>query len=266
MDRILNIEIPYAGLGDHLFHSHLPRIAKETGLFDRVYISSNSLFRNNDDIDLVWGMNPYVDGFSSSSGKTCSLPDLAKKVLNYISKADKNVNLLDVIMLDFGLDDGKRMHEPEVYYQPKYVDLYNKVIFDPNYISYTGDINKADVSAFFKKQGIYFDAVMKIRSDKALHVFHSDTLYLETPTLTDFCDLIFSCKEMHCFTTGTATLAAALGKPAHVYYGNSHHEAMRHSAIHEYIKIKPCNQTKLSNLLKAPYRFIKYRLVSLLSD
>lgn len=30
---ILIIEIPYAGMGDHLFHSHLPKIAKENGKY-----------------------------------------------------------------------------------------------------------------------------------------------------------------------------------------------------------------------------------------
>ncbi|MCK4823535.1 hypothetical protein KA005_47730, partial [bacterium] len=43
--KTLVIQIPFGGLGDHLFRSHVPRIAKKTGQYDRVYISNHSVFR-----------------------------------------------------------------------------------------------------------------------------------------------------------------------------------------------------------------------------
>lgn len=260
---VLNIEIPYAGLGDHLFHSHLPRIAKETGAYEKVYISTKSHSWNINCMHFVWRKNPYIDGFTDDNGKTCNLKKLIEKTGNrYDSGKPVEANLLDEIMLEFGLDDGERWHEPEVYYKPRFIEAYNKIIYDPNYISYVGEINKEDVYQFFKKNKIYFDAVMKIRSEKALHFYSPSISYIETPTLEDFCDLIFSCKEIHCFTTGTATLSAALRKPTYVYYGKLHLIGLRHSKLHTYRFIGPCVKTKVINCMKSPYWFIKYSIIN----
>ena len=68
MNKKLIIEIRKGGLGDHLFYSHLPRIAKETGAFDSVYISNHSFFRNEDYKKLIWESNPFVDGFTEDRG------------------------------------------------------------------------------------------------------------------------------------------------------------------------------------------------------
>ena len=78
MLKTLVIEIRYPGLGDHLFHSHIPRIAKETGKYDAVYISSKSLFRHPDTKYIVWDLNPFVDGFIDESVITCD----AQKLIN----------------------------------------------------------------------------------------------------------------------------------------------------------------------------------------
>lgn len=69
MDKILIIEIPYLGLGDHLFHSHIPRIAKKIGKYDKVYISEFSHHRNPDNKRIVWELNPFVDGFIENMAK-----------------------------------------------------------------------------------------------------------------------------------------------------------------------------------------------------
>ena len=54
MKKTLIIEIQKGGLGDHLFYSHLPRIAKQTYAFDVVLISNKSQFRNQDYKKLIW--------------------------------------------------------------------------------------------------------------------------------------------------------------------------------------------------------------------
>ena len=64
--KILIIEIRKGGLGDHLFYSHLPRIAKQTKAFDKVYISNHSFFRHPDYKNLVWELNPFIDGFTNN--------------------------------------------------------------------------------------------------------------------------------------------------------------------------------------------------------
>lgn len=258
MDLI--IEIPYAGLGDHLFHSHLPRIAKEYGNFEKVYISSLSESWNVDCMRVVWKMNPYVDGFVAKRGLTSDLKSIAKKIEEKVSKNEIDFpNLLDEIMYVYGLDDGKLMHEPELYYVPKFRTEFNKVIFDPNFISYTGELDKKDVSVFFNKKAVKFDSYMKIRSVKALHKENAKNDYISTSSLEEFCDLIYSCKEIHCFTTGTATLAPALGKKAFVYYGNGHSIAMRHSKINEYVFIDKCLKNKVLIKIKSILKKILFR-------
>ncbi|OFX32456.1 MAG: hypothetical protein A2X08_00580 [Bacteroidetes bacterium GWA2_32_17] len=230
MLNTLIIEIPYGGLGDHLFHSHLPRIAKITGKYDKVYISNKSLYRHLDNKLIIWELNPYVDGFIDKPGKTCDL----KNILSNIKTVS---NLLDEIMCFYDLDDGTRMHEPEIYYNPIFIKEYNKIIFDPNYLSWVGKIDKEDMMWFLKKRNYSFEAIMKIRTEKVLYIPKPNDLFIETPTLQDFCDLIYSSKELFCLTSGTATLAAAIGKPAIVFYGANQGKGFRHSKMHQYILI-----------------------------
>ena len=78
---------------------------------------------------------------------------------------------------------------------------------------------------------------MKIRTEKVLYIPKPNDLFIETPTLQDFCDLIYSSKELFCLTSGTATLAAAIGKPAIVFYGANQGKGFRHSKMHQYILI-----------------------------
>ncbi len=249
MEKVIILEIPYGGLGDHLFHSHIPRIAKQTNKFEKVYISSKSLLRHPDYIKLVWELNPYIDGFRDEHGIICDIEYIVKNIR-------KGYNLLDEVMVNFGLDDGLRMHEPEVYYKPNYKSEYNKVIYDPNFLSWVGEMDKDDAMYFFKNNNYHFDAIMKIRTDKALYKESENELYIETPTLFDFCDLIFSCKHIYCLTSGTATLAAAMRKPATVFFGNSQYEAFQHSKQHKYVKIEKRPLNKVKSLLKSVKRKI----------
>lgn len=157
----LVLEIPYGGLGDHLFHSHLPRVAKEIGGYDKVYISSKSLFRHPDNKLLVWELNPFVDGFVDEEGESCDLDSLVKKV-----GPNSSTNLLDEVMFAFGFDNGKRWNEPEVYYEPKFIPEFHKVVYDPNYLSWIGKVSDQEAMYFFKNMGVEFEAIMKIRSIK----------------------------------------------------------------------------------------------------
>src|SRR6266496_3112403 len=69
MNRRLILQIKFGGLGDHLFFSHLPRIAKQSGECTGVYISNQSCFRSPEYKELIWKLNPFVDGFVDEPGK-----------------------------------------------------------------------------------------------------------------------------------------------------------------------------------------------------
>jgi hypothetical protein len=53
-NKTLVIHIPYGGLGDHLFYSHIPRIAKESGIYGKVLLSKKSLIRNPNHLKYIW--------------------------------------------------------------------------------------------------------------------------------------------------------------------------------------------------------------------
>ena len=220
----LILQIKYGGLGDHLFYSHLPRIAKELG-YKKVYISNFSDFRNPIYKKLIWEPNPYVDGFCDEKGYYPIFKDV-----------EEGTNILDRIMLEQGLDDGKRFHEPELYYQPKIrQELVGKNIFDPNYISNAGKLSSATIEKYFKDNNVRTDYQMKLRDNSIPLKRNIETL--STETLEEFCDAIASCGRMYCLTTGTATLAAALGKKSTVFYGDGVGRMFHHSKLHQYIHL-----------------------------
>lgn len=256
-EKTLIIEIPYGGLGDHLFHSHIPRIAKEFGGYQKVFISNNSLFRHADNKKLIWELNPFVDGFTDLPGKSVHLESIVKKLPSVNST---NLNLLDKIMLDYGLDDDTSFHEPEVYYQPKFIEEYHKTIYDPNHISCVGAVNSHYMMLFLKKKDIQFDAIMKLRNEKALYESKTGDEFIDTPSLFDFCDLVYSSKKLYCLTSGTATLAAALQKPAIVFYGDLQAKGYQHSKFHQYLLVERTFINKTMDIIKAPFRRLKNSL------
>jgi FkbM family methyltransferase len=222
-ERSLIIEVKDGGLGDHLFWSHVPRIAKETGVYGKVFISNQSPFRHPDYKRLIWELNPYVDGFCDEHGFHPFFSDL-----------DGSMNLLDKLMLLCGLEDGKRFHDPELYFKPEIIpELLNKTIFDPNFVSNVGKLSSGVIEEYFRENKVNVDLQMKLR-DKSYPV-KSYGEYMESFSLEYFCGIIISCKKLYCLASGTATLAAALGKPAFVFSGKDQAAMFRHSKLHSYI-------------------------------
>ena len=217
------IEVKHGGIGDHLFYSHLPRIAKQSGKYDRVYISNQSTFRNAEYRKLVWESNPYVDGFCDGNGE-----------YPLFDSVEEGMNILDKIMLLQGLDDEKRFHEPELYLRchPR-PDLSDAIVYDPNYVSYVGNISIRQIENFLRHNHIHVTHQMTLW-EKHFALDHDNTR-LQTNTLEEFCRIIISCKQLLCLSSGTATLAAALGKPAIVFYGNGQKPMFHHSRLHRYV-------------------------------
>ena len=224
--RTLILNIQKGGLGDHLFYSHIPRIAKETGKYEYVLLSNHSIFRSPGYKKLVWELNPYVDGFTDEVGIYFST-----------EKINEDENLLDKLMLLYGLDDGKRFHEPELYYRPNPIaGLADSTIYDPNYISYTGDLTSGQIiEQWFHENNITVNYQMKKLYNRYIPI--NGPMEISTDTLQELCSLIVSCKKMFCLTTGTATLAAALQVPVTVFYGTGHNPLYRHSKLHKYVHV-----------------------------
>jgi hypothetical protein len=225
--KILIIEIRKGGLGDHLFYSHLPRIVKQTKAFDKVYISNHSYFRHQDNKKLIWELNPFVDGFTNNKG-----------VFKFSTKCNEKQNMLDSIMLEYGLDDGIRMHEPEIYYKPNInSSLANINVYDPNYQSYTGDlISGRLMENYFFKNDITIHYQMKFLGKRYLPIQSAQlNPSFSCNNLFEFCDFLASVNEIFCVTTGTASLAAAMNIKLTVFYGNGLIRGYQHSPLHNYI-------------------------------
>lgn len=222
--KTLIIEIKKGGLGDHLFFSHLPRIAKETGAYDKVLFSNQSECRQPDTIELIWKLNPWLDGFTDQRGE-----------YYFPVNVNESQNLLDAIMLAYGLEDGLRFHEPEIYYTPNLMtNLEGTLVYDPNYISFTGKLRTGKkIQNWFNQKNIQVNYQMVNLRNRTLTIDSIDNV-ISTTNLFELCDLIFSCKRVYCLTTGTATLAAALGKSVTVFYGTGHDQLYRHSKLHQY--------------------------------
>lgn len=225
MEKTLKLQIKYGGLGDHLFYSHIPRIAKEQG-YTKVLISNKSDFRNSDYKEFIWKLNPFIDGFTDEDGQ----------YIEDASPKDSSENLLDRIMLNLGLDDGKRFHEPELYYQPHIIEEFkDKILYDPNYISNAGFVNAKKVNNFFKKNNIEVNAQLQLRNN-SIPAYNFD-FFVSCASFKDFLDTIASVKEIYSLVTGTATLACALGKKAHVFYTPEMPPEFRHSKNNSYISL-----------------------------
>ena len=221
----LILQISHPGLGDHLFLSPIPRIAKETGAYSEVYISNFSNFRDGDLKNIVWKENPFIDGFLDEIGVIP--PDLV---------LGKEMNLLDAFMLELGLDDGKRFHEPELYFKATNIPELNEMtIYDPNYVSFVGFISRSKILDFFRREKISLDLEMKLRErnyslDRGLPSF-------TTESLEQYCNVILSAKQFVCLSSGSATLAAALGKPSIVFWGRRQKRMFHHSKMHRYVYV-----------------------------
>ncbi|MFQ3578620.1 MAG: hypothetical protein SNJ71_00590, partial [Bacteroidales bacterium] len=105
-----------------------------------------------------------------------------------------------------------------------------------------------------KSKGIKYDAVMKLRGNKALYRKKKNVQIIDAQNVYDFCDVIYSSREVICFTSGTATLAAAIGKKATVYYGEGINRGFHHSKYHDYILVNPCPLSRFKNMIK---KFLK---------
>ena len=254
MPRTLILQLKKGGLGDHLFYSHVPRAAKESGAFDEVFISNQSHFRHDDYKRLVWELNPFVDGFRDEPGVFAEDEEVT---------LEAGENLLDRLMLRLGIDDGHRFHEPEMFFKPALKpELRDATIYDPNFISWVGGLAPDDIEYFFRTKKIRVDFQMKPRdggADARFNLSYTNlalprsVAILDTPTLEEFCSVIVSCRQMFCLTTGSATLAAALGKSVVVLYGESHNPLYRHSKLLDYILLhkKPVAlRTKIMNRLR----------------
>jgi len=219
------LEIGCGGLGDHLFNTPLPRLAKEIGGCERVYISTRSKFNQPEYRKYLWENNRYVDGFVDEPG-----------FLLWRMKAPPDGNLLDHLIIGAGFDDGGRWHDPEIE-DVFEIDpaLQGLTIYDPNFVSNAGDVSAQLVERFLTERGIRIDAQLAPRWNS--HPLPSVSRIVPTSDFARFASIIKSADRIVCLTTGTPSLAAALGTRCTVLWATRVDPVFHHSRLHEYIRI-----------------------------
>lgn len=209
-----------------MFFSAVPRLAKESGKYDHVYVSERTPFRSAEIKRLVWELNPFVDGFVEQEGPivvpNIPLPD--------------GVNIIDEAAIAYGVDDGARLKDPEVYYTPtRLPELQNVILYDPNFISLEGALDRRAIRDFFRFAKIQPTHQMALRHRNLGLSAIPETLVARD--VFHFCDILVSVKSIYCLTTGTATLAAALGVRAVVLQGRYVGDFTRHSPTNAYVQL-----------------------------
>jgi hypothetical protein len=220
----LVIKVKWGALGDHLLHSHLPRLAKQKFGYDRVFISNKSDYVNPATKHLVWEYNPHIDGFTDEDHEHPvfgSVPD--------------GTNMLDVVAMHYGLDDGVRFKSPEIYYEPQKIqELGSAIVFEPNHKNMHGVPNLAQILNFFAGCAITPTHQMApIYGQQPI----PGLVPISAPTLEQLCDVIYSCIGFCCLVSGVATLADAMGKPALVLYTDGINPMFFHSKRHIYRRV-----------------------------
>lgn len=225
---VLRFSESTAGLGDQIWHTHLPRVAKESGAYRKVLFSLDSVYRHPGMFDVLWRDNPYIDAFVSGV-----------RGFSFVNVATfpPEMNKLDQIMATALIDDGQRWHEPEIYrrFDP-IAELEGKVLYDPNFVTEAGRISSEAVQAYLRQRGIRIDFQFAPRWN-AYPL--PDVPVLPANDLDWFCRAIVSSSSLYCFTTGTASLAPGLKKKAHVLYGEGVSPYVHHSRLNEYVLITP---------------------------
>lgn len=218
-EEVLIIELTngYDGLGDNLVFSHIPRIAKESGLFKTVLVSTRNKYKGEGYAELVWGTNPYVDGFTDLPGTYSSIQ--MNRVLEKWNNIQPSLNLMDSIMLLHDLDNGVRGNKPECYYKPNTIELVKgAVVLDPN--SKTIPLDLIDPNKFMdilEKNNVVPDYI--IVSPTSLKSIDLPEINVISPSsIYEWADIICSAREYVCFNSGGYWLSAALGvKAKHIW-------------------------------------------------
>lgn len=228
------IRIPYSGLGDQLFFSPIPDLIKLSFPSSKVLVLLERGTRNSSITDLIWNTNPNVDEICYESNEQWPLPRI---------KVVSNDNLLARNAKSLGLACEPNLL-PKIYTSIEIDKNYvNKTVVDLNYISFVGAISRKKLIKLFCDPNIYFvnrpDWIKTGKNVVPKSLFH-------------YASIIKSSKEFHCLTSGGATLAAALGKPAKCYFGKGQDKMFHHCDFHEYVDVS-------DNLMKTAMVYLKYK-------
>jgi hypothetical protein len=135
-------------------------------------------------------------------------------------------SIMNIIAAGYGLNAIEGELIPEVYLKLDHSSVYaNKNFLDLNYISFVGALSFFDYLKIIKLLPDYI-----LVNPKFYLLPFIGGRYIRTNGFWDYVNLVYSCQSLACLTSGGASLSAAFGKSAKVYYGWGHPQTNRHSS------------------------------------
>lgn len=219
-------------IGDLLYYSPIPKIAKETQNYDKVLITepkknkmdSFSYKQAMKNIENILLKNPYVDGitklketFPNSNLKSNYMKNIIDSVI-----LDDGLSIIDILIGTFEFSMFFRNVKPEIYIKNISTknNKYNSYSFlDANSKPYFSDLDMVKI----KKLGIDF-LISKFNYSKHSfkNIINCDKNYFDIinslnfyPLITidgflEYIKMMLSSKKLYIFTTGICLLAQAL--------------------------------------------------------
>jgi hypothetical protein len=205
----------YGGLGDQLFYTQIPELLKRRNPNCVVNISCANKFRSKDVTEFIWYANPFVDSVDEFIKDPVVL---APKTINH------DDNIVAQVTKKAGLDCDSNAC-------PK---LYNDIPLHPYYQDkVVGAFSKQKVKIFLLR----YENVVFLNKPSWLKLGES----VKVTDITEYASIIMSAKTFVTFTSGGATLACSLGKPAVCIFGKGQDPIFHHCCKHKYTELSHSN-------------------------
>jgi hypothetical protein len=203
----------HGGLGDNLQFSTLPEMFSKQG--KKVYVWSQSYFRNQEIFDLVWGKNPYILGIKDGEWNAGDAPVIGHK--NITGNCISNWEILH------GLEPTNLY--PKIYYTPSKIEgLENTMLVDLSSISTVYD---NEISEHVKKFQLenpnltfrYVRFMKNLNPPKRSPIAHDGVFRQYSAELSEFvdiynifqyCDVMFSSHGIISLHNGASHLSSAI--------------------------------------------------------
>lgn len=207
---IYSIRGYHGGLGDQLQFSTFPEELSKLGHEVKLYAGPHvQPFRNNEIRELVWDLNPFINGTSNTDWNCGDTPEIKHE--NKLNDYIKNWEVAH------GLEPKNSL--PKIYYQPQKISPFSG---QPN--EYTGPFGIIELSSITLKYNPAHvqKAVQKIITNynmpfyKLVNPYQSDYIdlphlhYYSISNLKDACNILHSCKVFVSLNSGLHSLAAAV--------------------------------------------------------
>jgi hypothetical protein len=223
-ERRIIIGIHAGGLGDHLAYSALPRLYKRAGA-KQVLLSTRTnhgepFTRNSEVSQIVWGPNPFVDGFTD---EPANVGEKGWPPIEYFKAAKTTISPIDTVCKVHGLpvlkaDGVTRVLSPipDFFYSPKgRADFSDKVVCDPRSISqgFNPEVFAQFVQFIAKWHDLILDEIVVLDSKFAGGHGKSTlprNIRYHVQNIFEYADIVKSAKCFLVTESGGQSLAAAI--------------------------------------------------------